>query len=130
MSEAKEFEKLSLLTIADGAAPEIFGEELQKVLDNIADPNTAAKQKRQLVLKVTIEPDADREALLTTVECTAKLAAVKAHAGMAYMTRTKGGKVAAVAHNVRQPDLPFVDDEEEVENVRRMDRAKQAAAGE
>jgi hypothetical protein len=129
MPEVKEFEKLSLLTIADGSAPEIFGEELQKVLDNIADPNTTAKQKRQLILKVTIEPDADREALLTTVECAAKLAPVKAHAGMAYMARTRSGKVSAVAHNIRQPDLPFVDDEE-AQNVRQMDRAKQAAAGE
>ena len=49
-------EKLSLANLGGGAAVEKFDTELQKVLDNIADPNTVENAGREVTLKVKIKP--------------------------------------------------------------------------
>ena len=41
---------LSLETIASGTVPEKFQRALEKVLENILDPNTDAKAKRQITV--------------------------------------------------------------------------------
>ena len=60
---------MSLTNLGDGAAIEQFDEELQKVLDNIVDPNTEAKQVRKIILTVSIKPDDDRSIGEICIEC-------------------------------------------------------------
>ncbi|MBE6846356.1 MAG: hypothetical protein E7508_11830 [Ruminococcus sp.] len=63
-------EAKSLLEMARGAIMEQVDIETSKVIDNIVDPNTEAKKKRQIVLTVDFMPSADRETV--TVSATAK----------------------------------------------------------
>lgn len=63
-------ETKSLLEMAKGAIMEQVNIETAKVLDNIIDPNTEAKKKRQIVLTVDFTPSADRQTV--TVSATAK----------------------------------------------------------
>lgn len=103
MSE-QQYSPLSLLNIDGGSVPEVFDAELQKVLANIADPNTNPKAKRQIVLKVTVAADDGLEQLGYVVECQSKLAPVKASARAAHLVRHQG-VLHAMTENVRQDDL-------------------------
>ena len=86
---------ISLETLGQGAAVELFSEELQKVLDNVLDPNTKATAVRSVTLKFIVKPDEDRTFASTALECTAKLAPTRPvgvpiyigkHAGLAVAT--------------------------------------------
>jgi hypothetical protein len=67
---------VTLETIARGAAPELFQEELSKVIKNILDPNTEAEAKRQITLTFTFYPSEDRESCATDVGVSRKDAPV------------------------------------------------------
>lgn len=67
-------EKLSLLQLYDGAAIEAADIELQKVLDNIQDPNTDPKAVRKVTLEVKFKPNKDRNLSEVLISANAKLA--------------------------------------------------------
>lgn len=69
-----EFEKATLANLANGAAAEVFQNELQKALDNTADPNTDAKTARVVTLKVTMVPTEDRSRAAVSIAASSKLA--------------------------------------------------------
>lgn len=73
MSEI-DYNQISLDNIAHGAAKEAFEYELQKVMANIADPNTDAKAKRKITLEFTYSPTEDRAAATVAIQCKSKLA--------------------------------------------------------
>lgn len=62
------FEITSLSEMANGAVNERFNYELQKVVENICDPNTDPKKKRKITLTMVIEPDAKREQAHISIE--------------------------------------------------------------
>ncbi len=62
--------KTSILEMARGAIMEQVDIEVSRIIENIIDPNTEAKKKRQLVLTVDFMPSADRETV--SVSATAK----------------------------------------------------------
>lgn len=51
---------IDLNKLANGAASEKFNNEMQRVLDNIADPNTDFKKARTVTLTVTLKPNENR----------------------------------------------------------------------
>ena len=51
---------LTLETVCNGAADELFEAELASIIQNIEDPNTEAKDKRKIVFEFTFEPNAER----------------------------------------------------------------------
>lgn len=59
---------LDLNNIADGAFLERFNYELQKLLENIADPNTDTKKKRKMTITLTLDPDIEREVARITFD--------------------------------------------------------------
>lgn len=62
-----------LATIADGAVCEAFGLELEKVLENIADPNTDPHAKREINIKVVLVPiGEEREEVRIGIQCSSK----------------------------------------------------------
>lgn len=65
---------INLSTIAEGAVQERFAMELQRVFDNIMDPNTSTKVKRKLQLTLTFSTDEGREIALVNVDAKATLA--------------------------------------------------------
>ena len=89
----------TLTEIGRGAAVERFDLELQKVLDNIQDPNTDAKKARSVVLKFTITPDEDRGVGKYAIDAQAKLAPLKSHPGRVFLgIDGKGHGVASEEH--------------------------------
>jgi hypothetical protein len=81
-------EPINLTNLAGGAAEEMFRDEWQKILDNIVDPNTQPKTPRELVLKVRITPDEDRQIGDIMITCTSKTSPVRS-----FVTRCVFGKI-------------------------------------
>lgn len=65
---------IDLNSFANGALAERANEELQKILENIADPNTDAKKKRKLTLTITLAADNERDVIMTNVVAKSTLA--------------------------------------------------------
>jgi hypothetical protein len=95
---------VTLATIGDGAAGELFQAELDRILKNIADPNTDPKAKREITLKVTVAPDESREMAAVLIKCTSKLAGLKGHQTAVFFGRS-AGQLVAVESNPKQKGL-------------------------
>lgn len=85
--------KIDLNTFANGALAERANEELQKILENIADPNTDAKKKRKLNLTITLSADNKRDVILTNVIAKSVLAPAEPIEAKILMDLDNSGKV-------------------------------------
>ena len=100
-------EKLTLETLAEGAAVERFDDALKTVLANILDPDTGTGA-REVNLKVKLRPNDDRSMTEIKIECTTKLqpaSSITTHAMV-----DLDGTGAPEAHEIRpkqQAQLPF-----------------------
>lgn len=65
----------SLDELMDGALTERFNTELRKVLENVLDPNTDAKKKRQIQINIFITPNDRRDAAEFKIEVKSTVAA-------------------------------------------------------
>lgn len=66
---------LTIESLCGGAVNERINRALRKVSDNILDPNTDAKKKREITLKLTFKPnEGDREEVGVEANVTMKLA--------------------------------------------------------
>lgn len=92
---------VGLDTIGQGAAIEMFHDELQKVLTNILDPNTRPTVVRSITLKVEIKPDEDRSFGAVAISTQSKLAPVKA-VGTAIYIGKRAGEAVATERDSRQ----------------------------
>jgi hypothetical protein len=68
---------IDLNTFADGALLERFNQELQRILENIADPNTDAKKVRKLTVTLSLKADDKRDVVLSSVVAKSTLAPAK-----------------------------------------------------
>lgn len=84
---------IDLNTFAEGALAERFNHELQRILENIADPNTDAKKKRKLTLTLTLAADDKRDVVLSTVVAKSTLAPAKDIEAKLIMDLDNEGKV-------------------------------------
>ncbi len=107
-------EIVTLASIGNGAALELFEKELQSVIANIADTNTSAKAKREIIIKVTIQPDEIRGIGFAVLEVKSKLASVKPVSSTMYFGK-KDGQLVAVQNNFTQPGI--FDDPTEKSNI-------------
>ena len=98
MSQTKE---LSLLNACGGCAPERFQAELDKVLENIIDPNTDAKAVREVVLRLRIKPDENRDQLAIEMTVASKLAGLASVRALGIIGRSIEGKPEA--HEYSRP---------------------------
>lgn len=85
---------VSLETLGQGAAIELFADELKKVLENVLDPNTKASAKRSVTLTLEIKPDEDRSFAHTSLEVKSKLAPTKPVGVPIYIGKHAGAAVA------------------------------------
>ena len=97
---------LSLETLGQGAAVEIFNEELSKMLDNVLDPNTSATAVRSVTLTFAVKPDEDRTFGAGKIDVSAKLAPPRGVGIPIYIGRHAG---RAVATERDQRQLAFDD---------------------
>ena len=71
-------QNIKIDTFAGGVLKEKFDEELTRVLENIADPNTKEDAVRKISLDIKFKPDIKREDAFVEVNSRASLAASKA----------------------------------------------------
>lgn len=95
---------IRLDSIANGAASELFEEELQRVLRNIKDPNTNPEATRKITLTFEIRPTESREVGDVQILAASKLAPFKRVQTVIHMGH-HGGRLVAVESNPQQLKL-------------------------
>lgn len=95
---------ITLESLGGGAAGEKFQDELDRVVENIQDPNTEAKAKRSITIKVIFTPTVDRSMGQLHIEASSKLAATIAFETQAFFGQQDGTYVAR-EHNPNQMTL-------------------------
>lgn len=90
-----ESEIVTLASLSDGAALERFDHELQRTLDNIADPNTDPKAVRTITLTVKIKPNDKRTMGEVKFSAQAKLAPLAPVETLIFIGRSGGNIVAS-----------------------------------
>lgn len=86
--------RTSLIDMAMGAMKERVDYEMSRCIQNIADPNTKAVAKREITLKITLEPDENRQHIEVSCSATSKLAALNPVKTSLAMGRENGETVA------------------------------------
>jgi hypothetical protein len=103
-----EVKPVTLDLLGGGIAAEKFSAELSRVLDNIADVNTAEDAVREIKMVFKFKPTKSRAEATVLVEASSKLAPHEGTATHIYLGR-KSGRNIAVANDERQVDLAFAD---------------------
>ena len=85
-----DMKQLTLASVADGAAEELFARALKRTLDNLDDLNTDWKTKRTITLTITLATDESRRKDTATIACKTKLAEVKPVVADVFVRRVKG----------------------------------------
>lgn len=100
---------IDLNAFADGALAERANEELQKILENIADPNTDAKVKRKLTITITLKADNKRDVIQTNVIAKSTLAPAEPIEAKILMDLDNEGKVTGAELKSGIKGQTFVD---------------------
>lgn len=107
--------KASLANLAEGAAIELFDQEMTRVLENILDPNRQTKKVREINLKVMFTPTDAPGIVMTTTKISSKLAGRRSVSSHMMVEYTERGIVARELH--QQQKFGFEDElEKEAEN--------------
>lgn len=106
MLDDRQEQLADLHSIGAGAALELFGAELGRVLENIRDANTEAEGKRKIVLEFVFKPDANREVVATLISARSTLAATKPVSEVLFVGRKDGNVVGTVVHSVEETRDP------------------------
>lgn len=96
---------VELSSLQQGVVLDMFNEEFDKVLRNIADDNVKPDAVREITIKVSIKPDKTRQTATTKVDVSSKLAPVKSSDGMMFIGFDENNKPAAYEDNFNQPEL-------------------------
>lgn len=105
--------QITLSSFGDGAAEEKFSDALDRVLENILDPNIPWKGKRTITLTFEIEPREQRDLAIARVNCTIKTVPPEAH-GTHLLIGQQGKRRMAAEYN---PQTSLVFEEPEHEGV-------------
>lgn len=102
--------KLDLSAIGEGGLQEKVDKELEKVFDNILDPNTDIKTKQKLTITLTMTPDETREVVSTSMEVKSTLAP-QTGVATTVLVGQKDGKVYANELKSKIPGQTYFDEE-------------------
>lgn len=100
-----EVGRMSLATLAGGAAVEKFDAELERVLQNISDINTTGGD-RSITLAVKIKPDKERSFCRISVHVSSRLQPEEPFGTQMFLGR-EGGRTVAFEHNPEQLKLGY-----------------------
>lgn len=89
-----EAEDITLLDLMDGGVKEMADINLRRVLHNIADLNTSAKNARTLTVKFKFTPNEARDAVAVSVSVDSTLAPMMAAETTLDVARSEGKLVA------------------------------------
>ncbi|GAB7387394.1 replication terminator protein [Bacillaceae bacterium] len=84
---------IDLSSFAGGAVVERFNIELQKILENVADPNTDPKKARKLQLTLTIKADENRDIANVSIQTKTTLVPAKEIETKLIMDRDSRGRI-------------------------------------
>ncbi len=105
---------LPLSDLAQGAIQEKLDYELNKIFENIHDPNTEATDKRTVTIKLDFKPDDNRQTVSVDSNFTTKLANVKGVATTVLTGKNlDNGKVEAKELKSNMPGQTYFDDNAE-----------------
>ncbi|MCB5077952.1 hypothetical protein [Streptococcus phage phiKSM96] len=102
--------KLDLSQIGEGGLQEKVDKELEKVFDNILDPNTETKTARKLTITLTMKSDDSRQTVATAMEVKSTLAPQKSVA-TTVLVGQKDGSVYANELKSTVPGQTYFDEE-------------------
>ena len=126
-------ERLTLATLCGGALQEKVDRALQKVADNILDPNTDADKKRVITLKLTFKPKADdREDVAVATEVQVALASETGTATQVFVTKDlANGHISVLEHRKGEirGQIDFDDLGMAIENAEPSREAEDTEAG-
>lgn len=83
----------SIMSMARGAFEERVDYEMDKVIQNILDPNTKATAKRKITLTIELTPDDERRTIGVQVTAKSTLAATNPVATALYVTSDGNGEL-------------------------------------
>lgn len=103
---------LPLSNLANGAIQEKLDCELEKVFDNIHDPNTKPEDKRTVTIKLEFVPDENRQTVKVNSNISLKLANVK-DVSMTVLTGKDltNGKIEAKELKSNSPGQTYFDED-------------------
>jgi hypothetical protein len=87
-------EKLNIANIAEGALIEQADGEIQRVLENIADPNTDGKKARKVTITLTFKPS-NRQAAEIEFQTKSSIVPYNAVSTRVYLDKDSTGNVIA-----------------------------------
>lgn len=105
--------KLDLSAIGEGGLQEKVDKELEKVFDNILDPNTDTKAARKLTITLTMKPDDTRQTVATSMEVKSSLAP-QTGVATTVLVGQKDGKVYANELKSSIPGQMYFDEKGDV----------------
>lgn len=105
---------IDLNGFANGAVSEKFNNEMQRVLDNIADPNTDFKKARKVTLVVTLKANENRNLANVSVEAKSTIAPPQPIGTELLIDMDANGKVTGAELKSGIPGQMYVDDNGEV----------------
>lgn len=105
---------IDLNGFANGAVSEKFNNEMQRVLDNIADPNTDFKKARKVTLVVTLKANENRNLANVSVEAKSIIAPPQPIGTELLIDMDANGKVTGAELKSGIPGQMYVDDNGEV----------------
>lgn len=85
--------KINLSNLANGSVAERIDMELQRVLENIADPNTDPKKARKLTVTVTLKADEKRDIANVSIQTKSTVVPAKDVETKFVLDRDNSGKV-------------------------------------
>lgn len=114
-------ERTSILEMAKGAIMEQVDGEVGKIVDNIIDPNTEAKKKRQLVVTIDFVPSGDRTVVNVSASAKSKLQPANQIQTSLYVGMNGDGEIVATEMTPNVPgQIGFNNEEEPETNILKM----------
>ena len=101
-----EYEPVTLSTLGEGAAEELFNRVWDRILENILDPNFPATETRTLTLKVVVKPNDDRTLGAMEIIADCKLPTGIGANSMCHIGR-QAGKAVSVQTRARQMQMDW-----------------------
>lgn len=112
-----QFERLTLENINNGAVLDLFAEEWERLIGDIADVNKPAEKARTIAIEIEVKPDETRGHAAITVRAKTKVPSAIGTKGIAYFS-LEGGRVESYVNNFDQGEL-FGENEEGIINMRK-----------
>lgn len=109
-----DYRELTLESLGNGVAMELFEELLKQVNENIADPNTNPKDVREITLTFKFKPNETRHDVSVSVHSKKKLAPFKPAEYIATLSND-GNQVRAYTTHIDQPEI--FDEDERIRSI-------------